>query len=195
MHDFITDVRQENAPQEDNDNGEPMNTTETSGATNDELVELLKLADTELHPENNEADIIHGSTSSDLSLAADLDNLTFDGLSRDEAIEVNVSLEHVDVDVEPYEDTYDGEDSDADNTIDVIDDLDDDLLESNNECEMADVARGHGGDTFGRGPPGGGPPDGDRSWQMPRQCEVSDDSTSGSGNAIGMTNYCNFVYI
>jgi hypothetical protein len=50
MHDFITDVRQENVPQEDNDNDEPMNTTESPSATDDELVELLKLADTELHP-------------------------------------------------------------------------------------------------------------------------------------------------
>ncbi|KAK1441220.1 hypothetical protein QVD17_07063 [Tagetes erecta] len=47
-------------------------------------------------------------------------------LSRDEGMEVNVSLEHVDVDGEAYEDTDGGEDNDADNAFDVIDELDDD---------------------------------------------------------------------
>lgn len=53
---------------------------------------------------------------------------------------------------------------------------------------MADVARGHGGDTFG-GPPGGGPPDGGGYWQLPNHCEASDSSGSS-----GMTNFCNFFY-
>jgi hypothetical protein len=93
-----------------------------------------KLWDRDIITENLEADIIHGGTSSDLSLSADLDNLTYDGLSRrDEATEVDVS--HVHVDEEAYEDTDDSEDIDADNAIDLTDDSDDDLLESNNECE------------------------------------------------------------
>ena len=94
-----------------------------------------KIWDRDIITENIEPDLIHGSTSSDLSLSADLDNLTYDGLRRDaDATEVDVSLVHVDVDDGTYEETDDDEDNDAYNTIDVIDDSDDDLLESNNEC-------------------------------------------------------------
>jgi hypothetical protein len=93
-----------------------------------------KIWDRDIITESYESDIIHGSTSSDLSLSADLDNLTYDGLSRDETTEVNVSRQHVDVDDRAYEYTNDEEDNDADNTIDVTDDSDDDLLECDNEC-------------------------------------------------------------
>ena len=59
---------------------------------------------------------------------------------------------------------------------------------------MADIARSHGGDTFGRGPPGGGPPDGDRSWRLPHQCEIDDDTGSASDIGRGMINFCICVY-
>ena len=99
-----------------------------------EEVHHRKIWDRDIIMENNEADIIHGNTSSDLSLSADLDSLTYDGLSRDAATEVNVSRQHDDVDDGGYEDTDDSEDNDADNAIGVNDDSDDDLLESNDEC-------------------------------------------------------------
>lgn len=89
-----------------------------------------KIWDRDIIAEDNQADIIHGSTSSDLSLSADLDNLTYNSLSRDETTNFNVSLEDDDADDEAYDDTDDGED----NTTDVNFDSDNDDLESDNEC-------------------------------------------------------------
>ena len=72
---------------------------------------------------NNEVDILHGNTSSDISLSANLENLSNTGLSRGDAIE----LGHIPAMED--DDLIDDADDDPDNTDD---DTDDDV---DNECE------------------------------------------------------------
>lgn len=81
-----------------------------------------KIWDRDIIDEDNEVDRIHGSTSSDISLSANLDNLTHRSLSRGEAIEV----EHTPTLTPALEDD------------DFIDDTDDDSDEDDDdddECE------------------------------------------------------------
>nr|XP_043619647.1 uncharacterized protein LOC122591444 [Erigeron canadensis] len=94
-----------------------------------------KIRDRDIVMENNDNDIIHGNTWSDFSLSADLENLSYGGLSIDKPTEVD------EMDNEAYEeDTEDSEDSDEENAMDTSDDDDDDdddLLEPNNESGVA----------------------------------------------------------
>lgn len=90
-----------------------------------------KIWDRDIFTEDNEVDIIHGSTSSDISLSANLDDLTYTSWSRDEATEVNVSLEDDEADDEADEEGDDDADSDEGNDAENTPND----FETDNECE------------------------------------------------------------
>lgn len=90
-----------------------------------------KIWDRDIIAEDDEQDVIHESNSSDLSLSADLDRLTYTSLSIGQSTEV----EHISTQAREEIDSDDDSD-DANNDDNVIDDYDSEDLDSDNECEQ-----------------------------------------------------------
>ncbi|KAJ9546458.1 hypothetical protein OSB04_019001 [Centaurea solstitialis] len=111
-----------------------------------------KIWDRDIVVEDDEDDVVHDSNSSDLSLCAELDHLTYTSLSIGQSIEV-----------EDIPSSKDKEEDFIHDSEEDIDDNDEEDSDSEQECEQHNsVARGHGGDTGGDPPPSGNwlPPSG-----------------------------------
>ncbi|KAJ9545041.1 hypothetical protein OSB04_024748 [Centaurea solstitialis] len=113
-----------------------------------------KIWERDIVVEDDEDDVVHDSSSYDLSLCAELDHLTYTSLSIGQSIEVE--------DVPPPKDKEEDFIHDSEEDIDDNDDEDSYYEQNANNIIMAAVARGHGGDTGGDPPPSGNwlPPSG-----------------------------------
>jgi hypothetical protein len=93
-----------------------------------------KIWDRDINVGDTEVDLLHGSNSSEISLSANLDDLTPPTLSRGEAMELDATrdVEDEDVDVEDedegeameLEDDTDDTDNEPESRIDIFDDSD-----------------------------------------------------------------------
>jgi hypothetical protein len=80
-----------------------------------------KIWERDINTGDNEVDLLHGSNSSDISLSANLDNLTQTSLSRGEAMELEhtPAMEDDDVDDNTDDDIVDNTDDDTDDDVDT----------------------------------------------------------------------------